>query len=848
MRIHHYLRIALFFMVFWLSCKKEPKWNLEKILPNVKTEKVEEIKASDVIAVGNIVHNAGLKIIRSGFCVSIHRDSCTLEDARTYDYVFSSGKQQGGYGSISMRVDGLEENTSYYVRAFAINEKGTAYGEIISFKTKRFARVVTDTVVDIKQFTAIASGHVENDNGYAVTERGICWGTDSNLSVEQSAKVQMGKGLGSYSAQLTSLPSATKIFYKAYALNDGGASYGKLKVFTTLDLSKATVITGEPINVTSDQAECEGIVIHDGGNFVFSRGICYSTSPNPTKAHATINSGTGTGTFSVSLKGLSYVTSYYYKAYADNALGTEYGEEKTFTTEPDTPFVKTVSASNTGYTQFTIGGNVLSEGGVPVTDRGVCWSTVSNPTINNFKITVGSGLGLFSRTITGLTPNTKYYYRAYATNGIGTHYGDEYSVTTLALEVPKITQTLAVSAITDKSGNSGGVSITDGGSAVTSKGVCWNTTGNPKITDSKTIDGSGTSNFNSSLTALKPKTTYYVAAYATNSVGTGYGNTVTFTTLSIDPTVSTSSVSVIKSSSFTAGGSVTSDGGYSVTSKGICWSTSPGPDINSSKTNNGTGLGAFGSAASGLQPNTKYYYRAYAINSGGGIGYGIESSVITLPLSSPTVVTIAPNNITATTASSGGTTIDDGGSAITSKGVCWNTTGNPTISDAKTNNGNGNTDFISFIQPLTVGITYYVRAYATNNIGTGYGSTFSFIPSLTAPVLNSPINSATIGTYFYLKWSCVTGATSYELQMSTSSSFTGTLRSLPISPGGWLYTTGYHSGTQGSTCSGSVVTSDMMQTTSTAGPGTYTFYWRVRAKTASTTGPWSTTGSFKFVK
>ena len=83
-------------------------------------------------------------------------------------------------------------------------------------------------------------------------------------------------------------------------------------------------------------------------------------------------------------------------------------------------------------------------------------------------------------------------------------------------------------------------------------------------------------------------------------------------------------------------------------------------------------------------------------------------------------------NITGATAISGGSTINDNGSTIIEKGVCWSTNQNPTIVGNKTTNGIGSDDFISNITLLTAETTYYVRAYATNSVGTSYGSQLSF--------------------------------------------------------------------------------------------------------------------------
>jgi uncharacterized protein (TIGR02145 family) len=124
---------------------------------------------------------------------------------------------------------------------------------------------------------------------------------------------------------------------------------------------------------------------------------------------------------------------------------------------------------------------------------------------------------------------------------------------------------------------------------------------------------------------------YYVRAYATNSEGTGYGNELSFTTLedlSI-PILSTTEITEITQTTAKSGGNITDDGGATVTARGVCWSTSQNPTISGSKTEDGTGAGNFTSSISGLEPNTKYYVRAYATNSK-GTGYGNELSFTTL--------------------------------------------------------------------------------------------------------------------------------------------------------------------------------------------------------------------------
>lgn len=197
--------------------------------------------------------------------------------------------------------------------------------------------------------------------------------------------------------------------------------------------------------------------------------------------------------------------------------------------EPEPPTVSTIAVTSVSFTTAASGGNVTDEGGATVIEKGVCWNIAGSPTISNSKTSDGAGSGAFASNITQLTPSTQYYIRAYATNSAGTGYGNEVSFTTIAVTAPEITTT-AITSITESSAVSGGNVTSENGGSVTAKGVCWSTTANSTIEDSKTTDGTGTGSFVSNITDLLPGTTYYVKAYATNSAGTGYGAEVSFTT------------------------------------------------------------------------------------------------------------------------------------------------------------------------------------------------------------------------------------------------------------------------------------------------------------------------------
>lgn len=196
--------------------------------------------------------------------------------------------------------------------------------------------------------------------------------------------------------------------------------------------------------------------------------------------------------------------------------------------------------------------------------------------------------------------------------------------------------TATITNITAKTAACGGNITSDGGASIIAKGVCWSKAPNPAISDNKTNDSLGDINFTSLITNLDSVTTYYVRAYATNSAGTGYGNTLSFQTSASLPILNTIATSKIGQYSAIYGGVIKSNGGVLVTASGVCWSTSQNPTISDNKTNNIAGTDSFTCFITGLIANTKYYLRAYATNVT-GTGYGSIMSFTTKPEMANTV-------------------------------------------------------------------------------------------------------------------------------------------------------------------------------------------------------------------
>ncbi len=311
------------------------------------------------------------------------------------------------------------------------------------------------------------------------------------------------------------------------------------------------------------------------------------------------------------------------------------------------------------------------------------------------------------------------------TNGIPSWSGAAY---------PTLT-TSTISSITSTSANAGGNISSDGGAAVSARGLVYGTTSNPTLSNTLLVIGSGTGSFLGTISGLTPNTTYYVRAYATNSAGTGYGNEISFQTLPVAvPTLVTTDASGITQTTVTSGGTISNDGGATVTERGIVYGTSANPTTSNTKVTSGSGTGSFSVNVSALTPNTTYYIRSYATNSA-GTGYGNNITFQTTVPAVPSLTTRELLNITNTTATGGGSITNDGGSSITAKGICWNTSPNPTTADSKTTDGTGTATFTSFITGLSANVTYYVRAYAINSTGTGYGNQQTFTASSTSNTL-----------------------------------------------------------------------------------------------------------------
>lgn len=362
--------------------------------------------------------------------------------------------------------------------------------------------------------------------------------------------------------------------------------------------------------------------------------------------------------------------------------------------------------------QATLTGTVVSDGGEFVIVRGFCYSTSPNPTVTNGAVTAGNGIGTFTIDITGLTVSTTYYVRAFATTTAGTAYGSSMSFTTQN-GVAQVT-TLAATNIAACTADSGGTIITDGGDAITSSGVCYSTTPNPTLADTN-VNNIGNP-FTVSLYTTQPNTLFYYRAYVQNSVGTFYGNQLSFTTQNFTATVVTNPVTNIHSCSATFSMNYTPLVPNAVENFGFCYSTSPLPTLQDNQISLYQGTTTAESYC--LLSNTTYYLRSWILNCNGE-KYGNQVT-FTTPNDNLSVTTNAPTEVRACSLVFSNPTV----STISGDGTCnldtniyYGTSPNPDETTGLIASYSNNPKTF-YMYNLTANTTYYIRSFVTKCDGT----------------------------------------------------------------------------------------------------------------------------------
>ena len=228
-----YLLLIAFVCTLLIGCKPDPE------LPTVDTFQVQEITGTTAHCLGYVTDNGNATIIAKGFCWSTTKNP-SLENGFTIKA--DSRRNEPAYLSFTATITGLNPNTTYYVRAYATNEKGTAYGEELSFTTLEeiiieLPEVRTVSVTEITHNSAVVTGEVVSDGGAEVTSRGFVWNSchiEDDSPIEDY-NVEVDAGTGTFTYTLSGLLPNTEYWVYAYAVNSEGRTTGEHHYFTTQD-------------------------------------------------------------------------------------------------------------------------------------------------------------------------------------------------------------------------------------------------------------------------------------------------------------------------------------------------------------------------------------------------------------------------------------------------------------------------------------------------------------------------------------------------------------------------------------------------------------------------------------
>ena len=691
--------------------------------PSLTSVIVSSVGASSALFSSSVTDNGGDAVSEVGFYYNTD-EAVDPETSFKLNQPYSED-------AFNLQAEELIPNTKYYVKAFAVNSAGTGYSQIVDFTTSAgVPSVSTLGTVEVTSTSAELSGEVSDDNGAEITERGFVWLQGTGTPTADSFKLKVDGTIGDYTATLEGLDPNQKYSFRAYAINSKGIVYGDVMVFTTvvgLPALSAMKVTG----VTASSATFTCNVTSHSGETASEVGFYYSTDPKVDVTTAQkVSDAYTSDIFTLTAKDLSPEQTYYVKAYAKNSAGEAYSPVVTFETIGDAldnlPSFSAMKISDVTTTSATFTCTVTDYGVDVVTEVGYYVGKDEEVDVTAaMKVSEVFTSMTFTLTVEGLEVGQDYFVKAFALNSAGEGYSDISTFKTISI-APSV-RTLGSSELSATSAELSGEVTDDNGEIITERGFVWMKGSGTPTTSSSKLTADGTMGaFAATLTDLSPNQVYSFRAYAINSKGTSYGETLTFKTDVALPVVEFTGCSDVTSSSAVVSGKVTDHGGETVSETGFLYGTTPVLDPSTaSRVKSAYNGDSFSFTLSGLTRAQNYYVQPFATNSK-GTSYGDVTMFTTLP-SLPIVTTNDVTAITDNSAMSGGVVADDGGGEILAKGVVCSKLKNPTIdSMSKTDEGIGIGSFTSTLSELVPGTTYYVRAYATNAAGTSYGEEKEF--------------------------------------------------------------------------------------------------------------------------
>jgi len=513
--------------------------------------------------------------------------------------------------------------------------------------------VTTGAASAITTTSATLAGTIPANGCSAVTAYGVEYSLTNGFPNGSGTAVPSTNLTGiNFSSNVSSLAPGTVYYYHAYATNAGGTAYGSQQSFTTVaaPVLSASTLTGFG-NVCINTTAGPNSFTITGTNLTAAD---VTVGPLTGFTYSTTAGGTYTASLNLTQPGGAYAQQIFVQfmptliqSYNGNiAVGgggaTSINVAATGSGVNSIPTVTTGAASAITTTTATLSGTIPANGCTAVTAYGIEYSLTNgfpNGTGTAVPSTNLSGIN-FSSDLIGLTPNTTYYYHAYAVNGGGTGYGNQQSFITLALTPTLNATTLAAFGNVCINTTAGPNSFTLSGSALNATNI----TVGPLTGFSFSTTAGGT--YTASLSLPQPGGTYsqqifvnftptLVQSYNGN-IPAGGGGAATINVaasgagINTIATVTSGAASAITSISATVAGTIPANGCSAITAYGVEYSTTNGFPNGSGTAAPSTNLASinFSSNLNGLAATTTYYYHAYASNNG-GTAYGTQGSFTT---------------------------------------------------------------------------------------------------------------------------------------------------------------------------------------------------------------------------
>lgn len=392
-------------------------------VPSLTTGDASDLTAYSAMLHATFLSDNGFEVTERGFCYSAESQTPTIDHPRV------RSELEGNEFTAS--VTGLEPSKTYYYRAYAINSKGTGYGEAKEFTLPEVQTLTLSSpkVSNVTTNGATITSSVNLPSGASILEKGVCYSTSVLQPTIEGEHIIDPSESNNISVELKDLIEGRQYYVCAYAISRDGTFYSVPAEFSTVQHYLPTVEGLTEIEINDDNATMEARLTDNGGMNITECGFCWDSSsaePDITR-HKKVITTLKDGVFQAQLTGLAYNTSYHVRAYAVNDKGVGYSAYVIIKTGSSAKaIIADMTAGNPTPSTLDVSATVSADGGAKITERGFVYSSKGTPSVEECekKIVMEGTVGEMSATLTGLTGYTNYSIRAYAVNKNGTAYSN----------------------------------------------------------------------------------------------------------------------------------------------------------------------------------------------------------------------------------------------------------------------------------------------------------------------------------------------------------------------------------------------------------------------------------------